>query len=351
VAVHRHSELLRAAIGSASNDYRLGGHEAPPAIMSVYLGQELEELLENIEMSGKHKSKARGEKYSLELTTIPELPKHSTDRNRTSPFAFTGNKFEFRAVGSQQSPSLPVTVLNAIVAESLDEIVTEIEKKLGGKRPRSKGEFAEAIVPVLQKYIAQSKAIRFAGDNYSESWEKEAKKRGLPNLHRSPEAFKALVAPGTAKVFERILRKEELASRYEIMLAEYIQKTEIEVRLMLDMFRTQILPVANQTLKNLSKGIVLFREVTKEKKGLLAVEKAMENLGYSLDRALMLANELDDLRHKALKIGNLALQADFVADEVREKMVELRGEVDYLESLSDDALWPLPKYRELLFFV
>lgn len=254
-AVHKHSALLRASIGSASNDFRLGGHEAPPAIISIYLGMELEAVLENIEEKGSHIRTGTKNKYDLGLPILPDMAKDNTDRNRTSPFAFTGNKFEFRAVGSSSSPALPVTILNAIVAESLNEILDEIEKKLEPKSPPTPQTLIEAVMPVLRKYLKQSRSIRFHGDNYSEEWEKEAKRRGLPNIKKSVYAFESLKEEGTIKVFKDILTAAELESRYEILTERYSHTILIEARLLIDMCDTQILPAAIKYQKELAESV------------------------------------------------------------------------------------------------
>ncbi len=348
-AVDKNAELLRASIASRSNDTRLGGHEAPPAIISVYLGRVLEELLENIEEKGFHKSEVRDDRYQFSLTTISDLPKHTTDRNRTSPFAFTGNKFEFRALGSIASPAFSATVLNSGVAKSLSLILDEIEESL--KEGYSQEEFLKALTPVLQKYLKESKRIRFTGDNYSNDWVGLAKERNLPNLKKSTSAFASLKSSQAAEIFEGILTKNELESRYEISMETYIQTAEIEIRLMLDMFHTLVVPAVVKTQKDLAKLLVNLDKIDGSKVKMPFMQSKLENLSRSLDRASELAIELEECWIEGSKIEDIQKKGDFFANELTDLSESLREEVDYLERYCFDEYWPLPKYRELLFHV
>lgn len=348
-AIHEHSPLLRAAVGSASNDYRLGGHEAPPAIISAYLGEELEQLLDNIEREGDPVKTVSKKKYDLGLLMAPEFTKETTDRNRTSPFTFTGNKFEFRAVGSSVNPAFPVTVLNAIIAESLHKILDEIEKGLPSNSIPSKDAFAEAALPVLRKFIKASKRVRFSGDNYSTKWADEAKERGLPNITNSIEAFNALKYETTVKIFEGILSENELISREEVLLESYSHAINIEANLMLDMWRTQILPAALKQQENLAKSISWTLEILKDSQ--LTQQKALlKQLCEGIEKALTLAKELDAACFQGKKMA-LEPQGTWFCQQVLPKCKELRQVVDCLETLVDHQLWPLPKYRELLFML
>lgn len=348
-AIHEHSVLLRASIGSASNDCRLGGHEAPPAIISVYLGETLEDLLNNLEKTGGHKTTKKYGNYDLGLIVIPELSKHSTDRNRTSPFAFTGNKFEYRAVGSSSNPSLAITVLNAIVAESVNKIVDEIEQKLTRKKSPTQKQLFDAAVPVLRKCIKKSKPIRFSGDNYSKEWIVEAKKRKLPNIVKSPEAFKSLLDKKTVAAFQGILSKHELESRYEILLENYIQTVDIEVKEMLEMFQTQLRPAALNTQKDVAKSLHLAREALGKKKVLQIQQTGLEAICHIIEKAMKLADQLESERHKASLMKDLPKQAEVYSLKLSQKSEEFREAVDEMESLTDDHYWPIPKYREILF--
>ena len=348
-AVWRHPTLLRASIGSVDNDFRLGGHEAPPPVMSVYLGAELEGVLRDIEKGfGQIKPAAKG-KYDLGIPVIPELPRDNTDRNRTSPFAFTGNKFEFRAAGSSASVAGPVTVLNLIVAESLEAMLDEVEKSVGqGAKKLSSKKQAELFLPVLKKYLSRSRHIRFSGDNYSDGWLKEVAKRKLPNISDSLEAFEAYKAPSTKKVFDGILGSAELKSRYEISVEQYALKLNIEARLMTDIFLTQALPAALRYQERVAKSILAKKQVIKGKVGVQ--EKLLKELSENIDEAMTLCDELKKRREAAAKLP-MSRQAKAYRDRVAPLGEKLRCAVDHLESLVDDTLWPLPKYREMLFLV
>jgi glutamine synthetase len=339
-AVHSHSALLRASIGSYSNDTRLGGHEAPPAIISVFLGQELEAVLEAIEEKGCYKGCHLSKNFDLGSAVIAHIKQDSTDRNRTSPFAFTGNKFEFRAVGAASNPAFPTTVLNAVVADSLNLILDEIEKK--GKP------LVESAMLVLQKYLNSSKGIRFSGDNYSDSWKKEAKKRKLPNLEKSIEAFEAYKTPSTIRAFKDILTEKELASRYEVVIENYMSNLKIEINLMIEMFTTQILPAALEYQKNSAKSILSTKEMIGAKSP--GQIKHLKSLNGLIETAIEKATLLKDAQKKEFK-GESGLKALHYLTHVEEKMHELRNSVDTLEQLVDDKLWPIPKYRELLFLI
>ena len=345
-AVHKHSALLRASIGSASNDYRLGGHEAPPGIMSVYLGHELENVLENIEEKGIHNRKDRKNKYDLGLPVIPDLNKENTDRNRTSPFAFTGNKFEFRAVGSSANPSLPITVLNAIVADSLNQLLNEIEPSIKGQ---NQAEIADLLLQAVRKYLKASKPIRFSGDNYSKEWVKEAEVRGLPNIHKSIYAFEALKDPHTIQAFEGILTENELKSRCEILTDIYVSNLTIEVNLMLDLYKTQILPSAIRYQKELADSIESSQKITGKK--LKLQTDLLENLSKDIEDSIELVEVIQLLVQKADSQTSLIKKGTEFSEKILAKCELLRGIVDRLEAKIDDRLWQLPKYRELLFLI
>lgn len=348
-AVYEHSGLLRASIGSASNDYRLGGHEAPPAIISVYLGEELEQLLKEIEEKGIPSTVRTKNRYDLGLAVIPDLSKENTDRNRTSPFAFTGNKFEFRAVGASANPALSATVLNLIVAESLNLILDEIGlvlKDKGASQDR-----LQAIMPVLQKYVRMSKGIRFTGDNYSEEWVKEAHRRGLPNIQRSPEAFKFLTHPKTVKVFENILTSQELASRQEILMEHYAHNMNIEANLIVDLFRTQILPAAIDYQQLLATSFLRVKEALSPHQFHSTKQSLhLKHYNDAIEESMRCVDELEKERQHAVNL-DIVEQAKAFSEQVHQKMERARQAIDHLETLTDDGRWPLPKYRELLFMV
>lgn len=349
-AIHEHSALLRASIGSAANDFRLGGHEAPPAIISIYLGEELEAVLDNIEKKGAHKRSSRNDKYELGIPVIPDYTRENTDRNRTSPFAFTGNKFEFRAVGSSANPSFPITVLNVIVAESLNKILDEIEGHLKESK-KNQGDLLDAVLPVLRKYLVASRNIRFGGDNYSEAWTKEAKKRNLPIIKKSIDAFEALKIPKTVNAFAGILTKQELQSRYEILTESYVHTVNIETNLMLDIFKTQILPVAIQHQQQLATSLAAYAAVGGSIKKLTSQITQLQEVTGLVEEAAKIEKELTSAQKKAMDLPSFGEKGKAFCSKVLPKCEELRDLVDRLETLVDDRLWPLPKYRELLFVI
>jgi len=333
-AVHKHSKLLRASIGSLSNDFRLGGHEAPPAILSIYLGNELEELLRNIEERGAHTSRKGKGKYNLGLSVIPDLTQDNTDRNRTSPFAFTGNKFEFRAVGSSANASFPITVLNAIVASSIDEIMDEIKTR-------------DDVLPVLRKFLKKSLLVCFEGDNYSGEWVKEAAKRGLPNIHKSLYAFEALKEKETLHAFQGILQKEELESRYEVLVETYGHSLNIEAKLIIDLFDTQVLPAAYRTIKRFASAIeeqqeILGKESAKEQK------KRLKEMHDLVEKGIKTVESLKCVREDADGLHGFE-RSQSLLEEVFPICLELRAISDQVEQLIDDREWTLPKYREILY--
>lgn len=345
-AVHRHSALLRASIGSFSNDDRLGGHEAPPAIMSVYLGEELELIFENIEKKGAHSEKRSSVIYDFGLKGLPDLSKDNTDRNRTSPFAFTGNKFEFRAVGSSANPALPITVLNATVAESLNQMLDEIERAWDGG---SKESLIAAAMPVIRKYLVSSKAIRFAGDNYSEEWRAEAKRRKLPIIDKSLIAFDALKSDSTIQAFQGILTKQELLSRYEVLRENYFNMANIQVNLMLELFQTQVLPACLQYQKKFAESIQAAGQVFGKMKPVQRQIETLKALSALIETAIEEAEALCSSQQKAKK--QTPANSKILLEDVLVKGEKLRETVDRLEMMTADELWPLPKYRELLFII
>ncbi len=329
-AVDRHADLLRVATAGAGNDHRLGANEAPPAIISIFLGEQLTDVIEQIE-KGCLKSSKHGSLMKIGVDTLPPLPRDATDRNRTSPFAFTGNKFEFRAPGSSQSCAGANIVINTIVAESLDEIASELEKF-------PKKSFNEKLQLLLQKIIKEHKRVIFNGDGYTAAWKKEAAKRGLPNFPSTPEALGAFVSEKSKELFGKfnVFTEAELESRYEIFMEEYAKKIKIEGELSLSLARTVIMPAASKQLAELAESIM-----DQKNAGIaagLAAKKAMaETIGGLLDNVDSCCKDLEE----ALKTGNQA--------PVVKAMAALRHNVDALELNVDDELWPLPKYREMLF--
>ena len=348
-AVHDYADILRASIASASNDFRLGANEAPPAIISVFIGEYLTKVLNDVETRVGGKFDEQDEAIlKLDLhRSIPELMIDNTDRNRTSPFAFTGNKFEFRAVGSTANCGHPMTVLNTIIADTLVKFAAEVDALI------EKGDKKEiAIMQVIQKYIVSSKKILFEGDGYSEEWHKEAEKRGLPNLKTTPVALDAMVTEKSKKLFKDngIFTHAELEARYEIELETYIKKVQIEARVMGDLATNHIIPAAIKYQNELLKNVSLLREAAlpeKLYKGQLTllkdvsthIQQVYENT-YAMVEERKVANNLTNSREKAI-----AYEAKVKA----QYFDKIRYHVDKLEQLVDDELWTLPKYRELLF--
>ncbi len=346
-AIYKYAPLLRASVAYAGNDHRLGGNEAPPAIISVFLGTELTKLLETIE-KGKTPKKIVSDLLHTGVGFIPKIPKDNTDRNRTSPFAFTGNKFEFRAVGASQSIAIPLTVLNTIVAESIEYIVNEIEKLL------SKGkELYEAVITVVKKIIPEIKPVLFEGDNYSPEWYKEAKKRNLPNLKTAPEALKEFVSRKSIKLFTKygILTEDEIRARYHVELGKYIKIRHIEAELALELSKTRILPAVFKYQSQLAEQVATMSEIYKENKVLLnGPSSVLKEYSEKVNILCEKINKLENALKKASEIEDLQSQAEAYCEKVLSAMEELREIVDDLELCTDDSLWVLPKYYELLFY-
>ena len=332
MAVYRHNGLLKASISSATNAHRLGANEAPPAIISSFLGKQLSQVLEHIEESTKDDlvSLSGKQGMKLDIPQIPELMIDNTDRNRTSPFAFTGNKFEFRAPGSSQSCAGPMMTLNTIVAESLDSLAEE----LSSFAPET---FLPQLQETLKRRISEHKRIIFNGDNYSEEWVKEAERRGLPNLKNTMTALHTLVNEKNVALFEKygVFSRRELESRFEIFLEEYHRRIRIEGRLSWEMAATIILPALRneyeQTVSALSRALD-----AKRTSGTAALQKLADKLGDALDS---IVSDLDTLETALTSCHEDILVA----------MSQLRTSVDAAETLVNDRSWPLPKYREMLF--
>jgi glutamine synthetase len=346
-AVHEHADLMRASIASASNDHRLGANEAPPAIMSIFLGQQLSAVLDEIEKSVKDKKMTPEEKTALKLNIgkIPEILLDNTDRNRTSPFAFTGNKFEFRAVGSTANCGHPMTVLNTIVADQLKKFHVEVEAlaKKGMKND-------EAILKVLRKYIVETKAIRFEGNGYSEEWKKEAKKRGLNNITTTPTALDAFVSKKTMSLFEsnNIFNHRELEARHEIMLETYIKKIQIESRVMGVVATNHIIPAAIKYQHLLVQNVEGLMDIKMPRETYAAQVEIIKAISNHITVIKKNCDAMLEARKKANAIDNVRSRAIAYCDKVKLHFDEIRYHVDKLELIVDDECWPLPKYREMV---
>jgi len=341
-AVYMHADLLRASVASAGNDHRLGANEAPPAIISIFLGEQLTNILDDIE-KGKITKATDAAIIDLGISKLPVLSKDSTDRNRTSPFAFTGNKFEFRAVGSSQSISLPATVLNTIVAESLDILAAKIKAK--------GGDVKQAALDVVKEEVKANKAILFMGDNYTKEWEKEAAKRGLPNKKTGYEALKDLKTDKALKLFEKygVLSPVELKSRYHVRLERYIKEIDIEAATLFTMVQSQILPAAAMYQKTLAQSIKNAMDVIGDGKELKPQKELLKRVSALIGDAQKQVTELNHEIEKAKAINTEEKQAACYCDVIKPCMNDVRHTVDTLEQYVDNELWPLPKYWEMLF--
>ena len=342
-AVDIHADLLRACIAAAGNDHRLGANEAPPAIISVFLGDMLSDILSQVEQ-GLPKRTLQGGTIDLGARTMPQIPRHSGDRNRTSPFAFTGNKFEFRAVGSTASIAWPNTVLNTIVAESLDYVAGELEKGAGSNPSPAKQQ--ATVLAVLKKILKEHKRIVFDGDGYNIAWHKEAEKRGLPHMRDSLDAFPVLKAKKTVELFKKygVLTKAEVESRYHIALEKWVKQLTIEAETMIAMARTMILPAALRHQAEIADAVTATEGAGVDCDDTV---KALEHFSALVTeaRAALVALEAtaahedeDPMRH-----------AQHIKAKVRPAMAVLRTAVDALENHVASDLWPMPTYRELLF--
>ena len=350
-AVNENEELLRASIASASNDHRLGANEAPPPIMSVFIGRQLTKVLNELEGVTKGKLSPK-EKTDLKLNVvgkIPEILLDNTDRNRTSPFAFTGNKFEFRAVGSTANCANPMTVLNSIVARQLREFKKEadflIEKK-GLKKD-------EAIFNVLREYIKNSKEILFDGNGYGEVWKKESKKRGLSNNKNTPAALKIKISPSTIKLYDSldVMNKIEIEARYEIEVNEYIKRIQIEARVLGDIARNHVIPTAVNYQNVLIENVTGLKSIYGNNFKKYASEQLIliENISKYIESINSGVTKMINERKNANAIIESIKRAEAYCEKVMPYFNEIRKGCDKLELLIDDELWPLVKYRELMF--
>jgi glutamine synthetase len=340
-AVARYPELLRVSVSGANNDHRLGANEAPPAIISVFLGDQLQDIIDQLE-KGAAKSTKQGGVMEIGVSVLPRLPKDAGDRNRTSPFAFTGNKFEFRAVGGSQSIAGPNTVLNTIVAESLDFIASHLEKAVGAGK-----DFNKAVQELLPGIIKESKKVLFGGDNYSAEWHQEAEKRGLPNLRNTVDALPVILRKDSVELFGkyRVYSERELQSRQAILAENYVKTLNVEGRLSSSMARTMILPAALRYQDEVARSV-------------MAAKAAGVESGPQLELLKSLAGTIGDFQTATAKLdkalghhadGDLLAHARHSRDHILPAMNEVRSLGDKLESVVADDLWPLPTYREMLF--
>jgi glutamine synthetase len=328
-AVNKHQGLLRASVANLGQDHRLGANEAPPAIISIFLGAELDKAFESI-LSGEGDGKTEDAILGLGTPVLPPLPMHGGDRNRTSPFAFTGNKFEFRALGSSMSLAFPNTVLNTIVAEAIDDLADELEAKVSGGM-----DVGGAVSEVVKESYGENKVVCFDGDGYSEEWHAEAVERGLKDLKTTPDALPEVIAPATVAAFEKyhVLSERELESRFEVWAEQYAMMANIEAETATSMAKTMILPAAIRYLGEVDGAGVTA--VAGEVKPL--IEELSAKIA-ELERANVHPDETEGL--------DLAIYA---RDNQLAKMADVREVADKLEGIVADDLWPLPKYSEILF--
>lgn len=330
-AIDLHADMLRTTTAGAGNDHRLGANEAPPAIISIFLGDELNEVMASIEAGTRSRSRSK-RKMRLGVDSLPPLPRDTTDRNRTSPFAFTGNKFEFRAPGSSQNCAQSMMVLNTIVAESIDAVCDKLDAM--------KGDFNSNLQALLQRLIRKHKRVLFSGDGYSRDWPAEAAKRELPNFKDTPEAISPLKDKANRELFAKygVLSETEMESRYEIACEDYERRIRIEGEIALEMARGMIRPVVADEFSRLATAI---GQATKDglKMGVTGLKALSLKLGAGLD----------DLHVKCERLEKALSQKGFRHDAIIKTMTDLRKTVDKLEHLVDDSRWPMPKYREMLF--
>lgn len=349
--VYKNQDLLRASIASAGNQHRLGANEAPPAILSIFLGQELSETLNSIEEYVSDKKMTAEEKTTLKLGIgrIPEIILDTTDRNRTSPFAFTGNRFEFRAAGSSSNCAAPLIAINAAMANQLNLFRVDLENLMNKGLGRD-----EAIFKLLKQLIIKSKPIRFEGDGYSKAWEKEAERRGLTNISHVPEALLKYACPATKKLFidEHIFNEQEISSRIEVELEKFTKKIQIEARVLGDLAINHIVPIVisyqNRLLENLKGLKAIFEEEEYKEMSKDRIELVRE-ISYRVSSIKEAVKMMIEKRKRANKLSCYTEKAYAYHDDVSPYLDIIRDHIDHLEMEVDDEIWPLPKYRELLF--
>ena len=351
MAVYKHNGLLKASIMSASNSHRLGGNEAPPAIISSFLGTQLGELLDHIENSDKDELFNLKAKQGMELDIpqIPELIIDNTDRNRTSPFAFTGNRFEFRAIGSEANCASAMIALNAAVAEALTSFKARVDALIA----KGEGKIS-AILDVLREDIKTCKPIRFDGNGYSEEWVEEAKRRGLDTESSCPIVFERYLDEASISMFEstKVMKRKELEARNEVKWETYVKRVQIEARVIGDISMNHIIPVSTHYQSQLIRNVQSMKAVfPADKAERLSVRnmKLIEEIAVCTESIETLVDELIESRRVANRIESIHERAIAYHDTVEPKMEAIRKEIDSLEMIVEDGLWTLPKYRELLF--
>lgn len=347
-AVYDHADLLRASIASVGNDHRLGANEAPPAIISVFIGTLLEKVLKDFE-EDKKAQRGRPSKKEIEklsIVNLPEILLDNTDRNRTSPFAFTGNKFEFRAVGSSDNCSNPMIVLNTIVADQLNKFKAAVDSKSKGRRKTD-----DVIKDVLRSYMPDTNKVIFGGNGYGDEWVKEAKKRGLNNVKNGSEALKAYLTPKSKKLFSEnnIFTETELEARLEVRYEDFVKQLQIEARVLGDMVFTQVVPAAVRYQELLSRNVAQLTAASIKKDKLTTQIALIERVSDYINHMVNETEAMVEERKKANKIADIQKRAIAYTNKVKPYFDKIRYNSDKLEQLVSDDLWPIPKYREMLF--
>lgn len=346
-ALHENADLLRASIATAGNDYRLGANEAPPAIISAFIGSQLSQVLDEVVNPPRTRNQKQDNPYMrLGIPKIPELLRDTTDRNRTSPFAFTGNKFEFRAVGSSANSAGPMTILNLIVANQLIDFKKSVDKKVARGRKKE-----AAILDVMKEYISSSEVIRFEGNGYGQEWVEEAAKRGLSNIKQTPDALAAYVSEKSEALFlnNKIFTKAELHARYEIMLESYLKKVSIESRVMEELAMSNIIPAAIRYQKELLEVIEAMADVDMPESVYVTQKELVLEISEHLSAVMTGVKDMAKKRDAADAHEHTREQAVAYATSVQTCFENIRNHADALELLVADNYWTLPKYREMLF--
>lgn len=349
-AVFDNADLLRASIASAGNEHRLGANEAPPAIISVFLGSQLNQILDEIEskVSDNNMTSESKSELKIDIGRIPEILLDNTDRNRTSPFAFTGNRFEFRAVGSSANSSAPMLALNTAVGNQLIQFKNDVDELIQNDFKKD-----DAILKILRRYIVQSKAIRFEGNGYGDEWKEEAKRRGLTNIVEAVDAFEALIQQKTINLFNEsgVLNHRELEARYEIKLETYIKKIQIESRVLGDLASNHVLPTAIRYQNLLLENVKGIKECINDEWEKIAKSQitTIKEISSHITEIQNLVEDMVESRKKANRENEIREKAKLYACEVKPYLEKIRYHIDKLELIVDDEIWTLPKYRELLF--
>lgn len=345
-AVYEHADLLRASIASVSNDHRLGANEAPPAIISIFLGSQLNDVLDEIESSRVTSKMKQEPALWTHIPKVPQILLDNTDRNRTSPFAFTGNKFELRAVGSSANSANPMTVLNTIVAEQLTKFKTDVDKLL------KKGEKKDvALMTIIKRYIKESKAIRFEGNGYSDEWAQEAEKRGLSNIKTTPKALDVLITEKTTRLFEDagVYTQRESHARHEILLESFFKKLQIEARVLGEMVNSVIIPAALSYQTSLIENVKGLKDLGLDEEAYAAQMEVIKKISYHVNFIKTNTTTMINERKKANVIEDSREKAIAYDENVKSHFDPIRYHVNKLEKIVADSVWPLPKLSELLF--